>query len=493
MKDGTNNQQENLDFQSLIGDMVKDPFPNLEKLDKLETKQRAIQFPRLFLLKFQSDKNCLIFKDIEIKEYSSDFNQKILQCDAKGGAYISPTIKYSPVKPDKDKKDMSISDRIKKGIEKALTGLEKYLSANFKGSSNVGGQLLKEFKEKKNDILNKLYEKQVSLFDPSKDFPTNFNSILSVLINDKYVSEIQEFLNVIEIKTLETRFKFEDQPGEARQCSLCHETSQFVSGNVSPFSFYTVDKMGYNVGGFNPEKAVDNFPVCKNCAISMEIGKRILLKKFSMQIGGVNCLLIPRNLGSIESLRDFIDYYEKQTQSLENVQEMKMISNREQRILKILGNYQDAVTINFLFYEESGPGNSVFSILMHIQDILPSRIKRIVDAIEITNKFDPNPPFKGLNTDTYNMNFSFKNLRDLFYRENNAKINQKAFLEVLWNLFVENQMDFRDFIKRFFVRLNGKMFNDRKSNDSPLVSLNKEIVKFLPIIYLFQTLNQLKF
>lgn len=492
MKESTNDQKEELDFQSVIGEIVKDPFPNINELDKLDEKQRQIEFPRLFLLKFESNDKSLIFKDIEIKEYSQEFNQKILQCEAKGGAYISPTIKYSPIKQDKKNK-IPISERIKKGIEKALTGLEKYLSANFRNTSDIGNQLLYAFREKKNEILNKLFEKQKSLFDPNKELPTKFNSILSVLIDNKYVSEIIEFLRIIEIKTLETRFKFSDEPGEERQCSLCHETSQFLSGNVSPFSFYTVDKIGYAVGGFNPEKAVDNFPVCKNCAISMEIGKRILQKNFSIQIGGVKCLLIPRNLGSIESLRDFLDYYENSSKKLENIENIKNISNKEQQILRILGSYNDTVTINFLFYEESGPGNSVFSILMHIQDILPSRIRTIADAIERTNNFDPSPPFKGLNTEIYKMYFSFRNLRDIFLRENNSKINQKAFLEVLWNLFIGNRMDFRDFIKRFFIRLNGKMFNDRKSKDSPIVCLNKEVIRFLPIIYLFNSLNQLKF
>ncbi|MHA1798321.1 MAG: TM1802 family CRISPR-associated protein, partial [Candidatus Helarchaeota archaeon] len=291
----------------------------------------------------------------------------------------------------------------------------------------------------------------------------------------------------------------------------CHASTRRLSGNVSPFSFYTVDKVGYIAGGFNRKGAINNFPVCQNCALLMEIGKRVLQNDLSYTIGREKCYIIPRNLGSIDNLAKFL-YRLKKGKSIkfQDQKKLKEFRSEEEMLLKKIGDCNDTLTINFLFYTLSGPGNAVFSISLLIRDVLPSRIKKIYDAIERVNNFEPNLRMFGLKQNE-SMRFSFLSLRRLFIRENNSRINRDAYLKILEDLFLGIKVNYWHLVERFFVRLQARLYNTKSksessagggkkskarkksSTSSPSASLSYEMVNFLPIVKLFFELDQIRY
>jgi CRISPR-associated protein TM1802 (cas_TM1802). len=48
-----------------------------------------------------------------------------------------------------------------------------------------------------------------------------------------------------------------------------------VFGKVDTYAFYTIDKIGYIVGGFDEKKSWRNYPVCPDCRLKLEEGKSI--------------------------------------------------------------------------------------------------------------------------------------------------------------------------------------------------------------------------
>jgi len=482
--------EEKFSFTTLYPYFVKTPFPNIESLDELKPKIRAIKFPRLFLIDFIRDgKKNLTFKRITTREYNTEDDKKICLFDASGGNYVTPTFKISAIK-----KKGSNTERIKEGIEKAIKNLIKYFKSNFKDENTIGYEISLILDKDQHKITEQLYLAQIGIFSDPAKASLNFNSILSVRVNDKYVNEIDEILQITEKKILETRFRFDTKPKKKQNiCSLCHEQSEFISGRVATFSFYTVDKAGYVAGGFNKKNAHFNYPVCNKCALLLEVAKRVLQNKFSFKIGNEKCYIIPKNLGSLDSLSSFLDVFEEGISKLSSKQQYSSMKDRETDLLEILSSSNDSIVFNFLFYDLSGPGNSVFSILLHIQDVLPSRIKIIAEAIEKASSFDPHAPFYGLDSKTNPMVFRFNNLRDLFVREDGRKIDRQAYFKILWCIFKGENVSFHHLIERFFKRLNFKLFSDEKTKlGTPTKRLNNEVKKMLPIIKFLYELNQIK-
>ena len=112
----------------------------------------------------------------------------------------------------------------------------------------------------------------------------------------------------------------------------------------------------------------------------------------------------------------------------------------------------------------------------------------IAEAISRVDNFDPKIRLIGVNSDEYPMKFSFWKMKHFFHREDPSKINLAAFLECIWNLFIGNSISQYQFMKRFFVNLKGQLY--KASSGSPTIPLNREMVKFIPILRLFQELNQ---
>ncbi|MHA1251356.1 MAG: TM1802 family CRISPR-associated protein [Candidatus Helarchaeota archaeon] len=478
------NPSETIRFHDVLPYIVKDPYPNL---DTLRTgKSEKIKKPRLFLIDIIEKDGEYSYEEIIMLEYSDEHKVEIVLMDSSGGQYLTPTFKIIP----KGKKTDDVETKISQGVEHAINTLIKYFNANYKDEGSEGNRILECLNNNKDRIIQDLIKKQMSIFENTKP-SSSFNSILSIRVNNNMVNQLDFIIDKTCDKFLTTICKFEQKPSqEQRSCSLCHNPANEISGNVSPFSFYTTDKLGYIPGGFKRSAAVNNFPVCKECALLLEVGKRVLRQKFSFKIGNENCFIVPKNLKGIKGLKKFLHSFEEGVKKLSSKESIREFRNKETLVLRLLGRYDDYIRFDFVFYEETGPSNSQFNVLLYIKDISPSRVKEIADAIDKVKEFDPNHPFPGLDTRKYPMVFSFSDLRNLFLREDPSKFDRAAFLKVLYCIFVGNPIKYRSLMERFFKKLDYQLYENKKTKlKTAGTRLGYEVKKFLPIIKLFIVLN----
>lgn len=227
-----------------------------------------------------------------------------------------------------------------------------------------------------------------------------------------------------------------DSKGKNQICCICHSQKSEVFGLASPFAFYTIDKLGYISGGFNYEKSWKNYPVCRECAIQLELGKSYLDENLTLSFYGRRFYLIP-NLIYDKDLDPVLKKYQREfnrdegEEKEENKKSNKMTikENRiENNIFKILGQEENNITFDLMFIEVN---NNALNILLNIEDVYPSTFKKLYE----TWKDIKNMEF--FCDITYLANFSYLNI--LF----NIKENNRYFLEIVDNIIGKGKIEYK--------------------------------------------------
>jgi len=237
---------------------------------------------------------------------------------------------------------------------------------------------------------------------------------------------------------------FEDRKREGslakdKMCSVCGRQRDEVSGITDVFKFYTIDKPGFIAGGFDKSSAWKNFPVCSDCKDMLEKGKEYLNAKLYFKFYGLNYLLVPKLLvGDKTVFADIINILENASESVSLREEKKAaISSEEEEILGLLSEAEDILTLNFLFLQKQ---QSAERILLCIEDVFPSRIRKIFDA-------------KGKVDEIFEENFNFGKIRQFLLKSDEAKRERdldKYFLEIVDAVFRGKRLSF-DFLVKFYM------------------------------------------
>ncbi|MGC9111523.1 MAG: TIGR02556 family CRISPR-associated protein [candidate division WOR-3 bacterium] len=189
-----------------------------------------------------------------------------------------------------------------------------------------------------------------------------------------------------------------------KNCCLCGE-QKGVSGDPRVFKFYTIDKPGFIAGGFNKKDAWKNFPVCYECKLELEAGRKYIEQNLSFKFYGLSYLLIPDFLiGTVENNQEILDILINSRKNV-SLKDKKRITNDEEEILNELKQQQDTLTITLLFMEKE---QGAERILLTIEDVYPSRLRVIFDAKDDVDRI-------------FNNNFTFGNIRTFFRRSSEGK------------------------------------------------------------------------
>jgi len=187
--------------------------------------------------------------------------------------------------------------------------------------------------------------------------------------------------------------------GEDAVCSLCHEKKEEVFGCASDiFSWYTLDKRGF-APFFDQTLGWKLFPVCKECIIDLEIGKKFVLNNLRLKFNDfTNFFLIPKLLNpkiidkgilrrfelfksiSVEN-NELLEKYRKKEEILKRATKstIEMIGEQEKD-----NNFtQNMIFLNLIFFDDDGKS---IKILRSIEDVLPSRFVQITDELYKINK-----------------------------------------------------------------------------------------------------------
>jgi len=273
----------------------------------------------------------------------------------------------------------------------------------------------------------------------SGSIPKKTGKFLTLKINDKYQGQYQIFKKSLEDMDERKRKK----SLSIGTCSICGLPNKEVSGTTDVFKFYTIDKPGFIAGGFKESDAWKNYPVCSDCKQSLERGKKFIEEHLSFKFYGLNYLLIPELIiGDRALFKNIVSVLAgtNQTFSLKEIIKRRLTDD-ESEILDYLSSMNDTLAINFLFLQKQ---QSAERILLLIEDVLPSRLKRLFDAKDYVDNIFGNNGDRG---------YTFGSLRVFFSKSDENKKTQdlnKYFLDIIDNIFRGEKISLQ-FLMNFFM------------------------------------------
>ena len=426
---------------------INDPLNIL--LDDPESNHKNPTYKNIFSIVLQEINGEYIYKNIDYEQYSKEKLKKYLY---KQGNSRSPDI--TPT---------SRITRVKKEGTKQTTFELKILSW-FKEYKKLGSDKNVNFLVKVGDCLRKNKDKI------EKDLEMQYGGInkkekgvLTIKINNKYLGDFEIFRNILVNSASENYYKKfgKISKSENKLCSVCKKKNEEVYGFVSTFNFYTVDKRGFITGGFRQENTWKNYPVCLSCALTLEEGKKYLQNNLNFNFYGFRYLLIPKFIKGVRKniQKEIFKRIELQKDPRFRKKAMKHLTNDENEALETMSEQRNYLNNNFLFYSApKGFDGAVFNILLYIEDILPSRLKRLFLAKE---KIDQEEIFKNCMVATFNdkgkkdgempLEFNFGVLRTFFPKVSNNRTFDKYFLDVVNKIFTNKPVNY-DFLLNFIMQ-----------------------------------------
>lgn len=380
------------------------------------------------------------YEGIDIEEYDSNNKSRYLyKKGSPRGGDITPSSVYL------------------KDIKNPNKSLSRYLLSLSKIENDFFKKLNEYFKVEENK--KKLFEEIEEKIENKKKY------LLSIKIGEKYLRDIEEVRNLIDKNKGEKFSRRESFSSEEKisrseipkKCYLCGE-EKIVNGFTNTFQFYTLDKKGFMTGGFNRKYAWRNYPVCDECGELLEIGKKFLKEEFRDTFGGLTYFIIPNFILDINIGENFNEYrkiIEKLTSK--NLKKISLADDKregimkgEKKILKLASEMNNNFSVNIMFYKEQ---NAEFKILQNIEEVLPSRLKFLLDnkdEIEDTDKYEEFSPIGG----KYNLRINFFNLKKFFKSE-------KLFLECMNDIYINKKID-KDFITKIFIETIREKYIEEK-------------------------------
>lgn len=411
------------------------------------------------------------YHGIEVEEYSKEKLEKYLyKKGAPRGTDITPTSMVTDIE-----KTFNI---------KILNWFKKY---SYDGNGN---------KEMMQKIYSCLQKGQEKILQDLKENSAMENNIISLKINGKYLGEYEVFRNILVNSATENFYKRfgKVSKSENQFCSVCQKNKKEVFGFVSSFNFYTVDKRGFVSGGFRQENAWKNYPVCLNCALTLEEGRKYLEDYLNFNFYGFRYLLIPKfmKILSREPQNNIFKLIEKQKNPLFRKKEINRLTSDEDELLYLMSEEKNYFNNNFLFYRApKGFSGSIFNILLYIEDVLPSRLKKL---FEIKEKVDQEEIFRNHMISTFNkqgkkegempLEFNFGVLRTFFPRISTNRTFDKYFLNLVNNIFIDKPIKY-DFLLNYIIL----KIRDDFLNGYPTKTNNLKGFMLLNFLYRLGVLN----
>lgn len=270
--------------------------------------------------------------------------------------------------------------------------------------------------EKREEILEEIQSKL-------KDIDRKKGRFLSLKLKQgeawRYLGEMEIFKTAL-LKNARAATERREAVADNHICSICGNTGK-VTGDPGVFKFSTIDKPGFIAGGFDPRGAWRNFPVCYQCKLDLEEGRKFIEEKLKYKFYGLNYYLIPRLLLGEVTQSEIFDVLVKGGHK-QDLEEKRQITDDENEILDYLSQQPDVLTVNLLFLQKE---QSAERILLLIEDVFPSRLRSIFEAKERVDEL-------------FKADFTLGKIRTFFKRSSaggNKDDLNKYFLEIVDRVF----------------------------------------------------------
>ena len=342
----------------------------------------------------------------------------------------------------------------------------------------------------KNELINNKNEIEKLIEQQKNNLSRKDKVLLTIKIDDKYIGDYEVFKRFL----LPKKTKEQNIQSYKGTCSVCGIDGKKVSGNINVFKFFTQDKPGFITGGFNEEQSSRNFPVCYECKLSLEQGKKLLRDNRFQVCKGIYCYIIPKFMLGMDFVREEITnilLYMPKRLSLKDTIKNRIFAD-ENDILETLSNEKDILTLNFLFLKGTlyGPQDSEKIILL-IEDVFPSRLRKIFEAKDNVDRI------------FVNESFTLGNIRYFFEKSDKNKQEydlDRYFLEIVNSVFKDKKIDLNFLITFFMKKIRDELINTEYPYNAirnafknivffetlDLISFTKEVVKMSMFDSLFQ-------
>lgn len=451
---------------------------NLDKIDVLlDAEKLKKSTEKVILVELNQINENFEFNRVFLKDYDSEDNLKYLyKSGSSRGTDITPSCLIT--EPEK-----SFENKFFKWFDQ--NNEEDFLKFIFECLYNNKDQIYQEVFNLFNELDNKV----------------NKNVILTLLINKEgkpyYVGDFNVFKEILIAKASEKYYKSGSKKIKGNSvCFLCDEDKEvygLVSNSIG-FAFSTPDKKG-NVSELNIQNQWKQLPICGDCALYLEAGKKFVEKFLSFREFGLSYYVIPNFL--FDSVEGFDKLY-KRIRRFEDKKHYSDVVTDEVKFKEIFNDLNDILEFKFMFFKAS---NNAFDILAYVESILPSWMHKIFENQRLILD---NPIFSEdflktvLSKDTTGNLISTVNNNRKFYlvTENNwylgflkdffSGYSFKYYLEIVSSIISEKDLDLDFLLSRFMdeIRVNWRNQNDYA------VKLNT--LKSLALILLFNYLKLFK-
>ena len=244
-------------------------------------------------------------------------------------------------------------------------------------------------------------------------------------------------------------YKYKTESRGRAICFGCDQEKE-VFGFTTTFPFYTMDK-----ANFAPDLQVSDawraFPMCADCVMLLETGKKFLNERLKFTYYGYNYYLIPEFLvPPSDELKDELltiveGWRNKDKQKIilqsKHVDKVLKLTNDEEELLGILAEEENVIALTFLFYTQ--PQVSQMIAEMVIPQVLPTRIKQLFDAkreveIPTVHEYLRYLPTTSSGKGSDPREFTFQILANIFKQKDDAK--SKEFLKVTRHIFTKTPL-----------------------------------------------------
>lgn len=270
----------------------------------------------------------------------------------------------------------------------------------------------------------------------------------------------------------------ENEVSQTASCCVCGKHAPISKERLSDievFKFATVEKLGF-LPNMNPKNVIKILPICEDCYRDMQFGSKVILKKLDFPFYFKDKVwVIPKSFnGDLEVLRKTIENVEKIGSANIDKTSLKRRSMFEERILNNAQNLSDLVTMDFIFYRAN---NSQRQIILNIQDMPPTWIKEIAEAINSVDDL-----FKQMAGEWYN--FSLRTVYDLTV-EKSQNPSMKDFYLIIRNIFEKRKVDRSLIVSNAMVKIRSSLYGSFENGN-----FGQYVYDAMAILDLFKILNK---
>ncbi|WP_434578114.1 TIGR02556 family CRISPR-associated protein [Thermoanaerobacterium thermosaccharolyticum] len=423
-----------LDAVKEIGEMAI-KAENKSLLDVLiEDPNQNGAYKNIIAINFMIDGNDVTFRDVTIEQTDSSKVARYLYSSSGGnGPGYMPVAKITEPEKTFNGKILSWFKILSKKGLKIDNDEKKFLE-----------NLNKSLQENKDRILDDIIKFR-------GEFPKKEGLVLMIKFIEnnvnKYIGDIPVFRKLLIDSDND---KYNKLSATDKVCSICGEKKDLVFGKVDTYAFYTIDKIGYIVGGFDEKKSWRNYPVCPDCRLKLEEGKKYIENNLTFRFYGLRYQLIPKFLIGEDFIREDIINIFKDTTKLVTLKDStaKRVIGDEDDITYFLKDADDSLSLNYLFIQKQ---NSAERILLLIEDVFPSHLREIFSAKDSVEKM-------------FGDNFTFRNIRNFLSKSDINKRDSDLdgyFLDITDRIFRGRKVDLNLLLKFIMKRVRDEFIQDR--------------------------------